>query len=126
MRISISGPHEIKNNGFQHSIANRLIRTLDRFSRRIDRVDVAITDENGPRGGIDKLCRIRAQMPGVEPFAVTARGESVWAALSLAATRVRRKVTTNLKRPRSQRERFRRHRWGDTVENAHLEIGERG
>ena len=113
MHISISGPEEIRSNGFQDSVANRLMRALTRFSRRIDRVDVAITDENGSRGGIDKHCRIRVQMPGVEPFVATAKDESPWAAVSRAVERARRKVTTRLKRPRSRRERFRRNRWQD-------------
>ncbi|MEZ6131272.1 MAG: HPF/RaiA family ribosome-associated protein [Planctomycetaceae bacterium] len=113
MHISISGPDEIRSNGFQDSVANRLMRALTRFSRRIDRVDVAITDENGSRGGIDKHCRIRVQMPGVEPFVATAKDESPWAAVSRAVERARRKVTTRLKRPRSRRERFRRNRWQD-------------
>lgn len=113
MHISISGPEEIRSNGFQDSVANRLMRALTRFSRRIDRVDVAITDENGSRGGIDKHCRIRVQMSGVKPFVASAKDESPWAAVSRAVERARRKVTTKLKRPRSQHERFRRNRWHD-------------
>ena len=110
MHISISGPDEIRNNEFQNSVVNRLVRSLDRFSRRIDRIEVAITDENGSRGGIDKHCRIRVQMHGIEPFVATAKDENPGAAVSRATTRARRKVMTKLKRPRSQRERFRRIR----------------
>lgn len=114
MHIKITGPKEIKNIGFRDTVANRLTQALIRFSRRIDRVDVAFTDENGPRGGIDKHCRIRVQMPGIQPFVASAKDESWWAAVSRAVIRVRRKLTTKLKRPRSQRERFRRRRWQDS------------
>ena len=110
MQISISGPDEIRNNEFQNLVENRLTRSLNRFSRRIDRIDVAITDENGSRGGIDKHCRIRVQMHGVEPFVATAKDENPGTAVSRATTRARRKVMTTLKRPQSQRERFRRNR----------------
>jgi hypothetical protein len=114
VHITITGPEEINKNGFRDTVANRLTQALIRFSRRIDRVDVAITDENGPRGGIDKHCRIRVQMPGIQPFVSTAKDESSWAAVSRAVTRARRQVTTKLTRPRSQRERFRRSRWQDS------------
>jgi putative sigma-54 modulation protein len=39
-------------------VERRLRFALSRFSGRIRRVDVFLADENGPRGGIDKTCRI--------------------------------------------------------------------
>lgn len=39
-------------------VERRLQFALSRFSGRIRRVDVFLADENGPRGGIDKTCRI--------------------------------------------------------------------
>jgi putative sigma-54 modulation protein len=41
-----------------HHVERRLCFALSRFSGRIRRVDVFLADENGPRGGIDKTCRI--------------------------------------------------------------------
>jgi len=109
MNISITAPAEIKTNGFCDSIESQLERALARFAHRIARVDIALTDQNGPRGGVDKRCRVRVQMPGFEPFAATAQDENPWAAVTNAARRARRMVTTKLKRPRSRRERGRRN-----------------
>ncbi len=39
-------------------VERRLRFALSGFSGRIRRVDVFLADENGPRGGIDKTCRI--------------------------------------------------------------------
>jgi putative sigma-54 modulation protein len=39
-------------------IERRLRFALSRFSGRIRRVNVFLADQNGPRGGIDKTCRI--------------------------------------------------------------------
>ena len=39
-------------------VERRLRFALTRFSGRIGRVNVFLTDQNGPRGGIDKTCRI--------------------------------------------------------------------
>jgi ribosome-associated translation inhibitor RaiA len=116
MNISITGHEDVRKHRFRDSVTNRLRRMLSLFSRRIARVDVAITDENGPRGGVDKHCRIRVCMPGVAPFVATATDANSWAAVNRAATRARRKVMTQLKRRRSQRERLRRtHRHKDVA-----------
>lgn len=115
MRISITGPDVVSSKRLQLAIEERLERAFQRVSHRIDRVDVAVTDENGPRGGVDKQCRIRVYMPGFEPFVATAKGEHRWAAISRAVIRARRKVMTNLKRPQSVRERLRRQHGNDTA-----------
>ena len=39
-------------------IERRLQFALARFSGRIQRVNVFLQDQNGPRGGVDKTCRI--------------------------------------------------------------------
>ncbi|MFM7137885.1 MAG: HPF/RaiA family ribosome-associated protein [Planctomycetota bacterium] len=39
-------------------VERRLRFALARFSGRIGRVNVFLADQNGPRGGIDKTCRI--------------------------------------------------------------------
>lgn len=39
-------------------VERRLRFALTRFSGRIGRVSVFLADQNGPRGGIDKTCRI--------------------------------------------------------------------
>ena len=39
-------------------IERRLRFALDRFGDRIARVFVFLHDRNGPRGGIDKICRV--------------------------------------------------------------------
>lgn len=39
-------------------LERRLRFALSRFEGRIHRVEVFLADENGPRGGVDKTCRI--------------------------------------------------------------------
>ncbi|QDS99552.1 hypothetical protein HG15A2_28760 [Adhaeretor mobilis] len=80
-------------------MANRLMKTLARFSDRITRVDVTLTDENGPRGGVDKRCRLSVIMPGNGELATSAKDENPWKAIDRAVRRARRIVVTKLKRP---------------------------
>lgn len=43
-------------------IERRLRFALSRFTGRIRRVNVFLADQNGPRGGIDKTCRILVRL----------------------------------------------------------------
>ncbi len=55
---------EIRSGGFSVTAAirsythRRLDFALGRFAGRIQRVNVFLGDVNGPKGGVDKLCRI--------------------------------------------------------------------
>jgi hypothetical protein len=45
---------------------------LSKYSEQITRVEVHLSDENGPKEGInDKRCMIEARLEGMKPFAVT-------------------------------------------------------
>ena len=51
-------------------IDRRVRMVMGRFGRKIARVSVRISDVNGPRGGVDKLCRIEARFWGSLPVIV--------------------------------------------------------
>jgi len=59
---------QVRGQGTELSIALRahaercLGFALRRFARRIDRVTVWLEDVNGPRGGVDKRCRIAVRL----------------------------------------------------------------
>jgi ribosome-associated translation inhibitor RaiA len=78
----------------------RVSSALDRFERRLRRVAIVIEDVNGPKGGADKRCRIRAT--GERGFAVQAQGTdiSVLAAVDRAADAIARNVSKAVGRQR--------------------------
>jgi len=51
-------------------IDRRVRMVMGRFGRKIARVSVRISDVNGPRGGVDKLCRIETRFWGNLPVVV--------------------------------------------------------
>ncbi|MBN1854400.1 MAG: hypothetical protein JW829_16840, partial [Pirellulales bacterium] len=55
----------------QEFIDLRLHFALGRFADIIDRVSIRIEDTNGPRGGIDKRCRIVVKLRGFQREQVT-------------------------------------------------------
>lgn len=108
MRIQISAPSDAKRHHFLDSVIEQLTKTLARFSKRITSVNVTLTDENGPRGGIDKQCRVSIVMPRLGQLSASATHENPSAAVAQAADRMRRVVLTKLKRPKSLQSRKRR------------------
>jgi putative sigma-54 modulation protein len=71
----------------------RVAAALDRFESRLRLVTVTVEDVNGPKGGADKRCRIRAL--GERGFAVqaTATDLTVGAAVDRAADAIGRNVS---------------------------------
>jgi putative sigma-54 modulation protein len=83
MNLDVRGVKYELNEALLEHIERRLRFALGRFAGRIAGVSARLSDVNGPRGGIDKRCRIavaliprgvvRVEAAGDDPFALTAR-----------------------------------------------------
>jgi ribosome-associated translation inhibitor RaiA len=78
----------------------KLGRKLGRHAPEIERASVRIDDVNGPRGGVDKRCRIKIVLSGLPSVVVEQQHESLHAAFDGALDRVLRAVRQTLKRRR--------------------------
>lgn len=56
--LSIVDRSELLSDELRHLIERRLLFALARFDSRIVQVEFVVNDENGPRGGVDKTCRV--------------------------------------------------------------------
>lgn len=76
---------------------------LGKFASAIERVSVRVFDANGPRGGVDKLCRIKVVLSGLPSVVFESQASSLTDALNgaLAGTErsVRRSVQRRLTKP---------------------------
>jgi len=79
-------------------VRRRLEFVLTRRNERIQRVTVRVGDENGPRGGIDKYCRIRVHLVAAPVAIVKEVGGNLYAAIDRAADRVGQAVRKHLDR----------------------------
>jgi len=84
-------------------LAQRLQFALGRFAGRIRRVSTFFEDQNGPRGGVDKFCRIVVRLvDGSELVAEVVDVE--WeVAVDRATTRIGHTVGREVARKRSSR-----------------------
>ena len=92
MNMQISAKHLTVNPTLLDIIERRLHFALGRFSGTIHSVAVNMRDENGPRGGVDKACRIIVKIRGVEDVIVEGRGHSLQAVVNRTADRAGRAV----------------------------------
>lgn len=81
-------------------LRRKLGSKLGKFARAIERVSVRIKDVNGPRGGIDKLCRIKVVLSGLPSVVVEQQHASLQAAVERALRRTERAVKRNVQRRR--------------------------
>lgn len=85
----------------EHAVASG----LDRFKHTIREVRLSVVDVNGPRGGLDKMCRVMLRMKPAGMLVATAHGTSP----EHAATEALRRLNENIARTLSRRrKRFRR------------------
>ncbi len=110
MRFSVSGDRVRVTTGLREYIDRRLYFALGRFSTAIDNVSVRVGDVNGPRGGVDKRCRIvvKLRASGSNPIAVDDHDEDLHAAVARASGRAGRTVARAIERKRRKKAYHRR------------------
>lgn len=99
---------ELKDNGVSRPkdlpdhIERRLRFALARFGSRIEKVIVFLHDHNGPKGGIDKVCRVIVKTRGCGAV-VAAVIDSEWVvAVDRATTRIGHTVARQIERLRDR------------------------
>lgn len=98
---------EIRTRGFaitpglQAYVERRLAFAFDRHEDRIGRVKVTLGDVNGPKGGLDKSCRVEARVRGGRTVHVSVVDADAYAAIAVAARRAGRAVARAIERERA-------------------------
>jgi ribosome-associated translation inhibitor RaiA len=86
------------STALREHILRRLGFALGPVADRVRSVSVSVGDENGPRGGADKYCSIRAEVDGRDAVFVRDRHADLYAAISLAAARAGRAALRAVRR----------------------------
>src|SRR5262249_1792740 len=73
-------------------VRTQLGRALGSMAPRIERITVRFEDMNGPRGGVDTICRIKAVVSGEPSVVVEERGHNHVHALGRAPPRIKRSL----------------------------------
>ncbi|HVA01883.1 MAG TPA: HPF/RaiA family ribosome-associated protein [Terriglobia bacterium] len=76
---------------------------LRRFSHRVRRLRIYVADVNGPRGGVDKQCRVLLEVAPSGSLMLEETDVRLHEAMDRAAGRLRRCVRRELKRQQARR-----------------------
>ncbi len=79
----------------------RLSYALGRFQREVSTVRVHLTDLNGPRGGLDKQCKMHAVLKGASAVMSEVTDSEFESAVTRAAKRLSRGLLRQIERRRN-------------------------
>ena len=100
MTFAIVDRSGILTGELREFVERRLLFALSRFESRIQRTTVVVADANGPRGGIDKSCRITVKLRRAGDVTITDQDVEVGSCIARAADRVGRAVARAIERTR--------------------------
>ena len=104
----------------------KLKSALGRFSDRVHDVKIRLTDINGPRGGEDIHCNIRAGLGALGTLTINETQRDPFAAIALASGRIGRHMSRRLSRANAKHKRRRGHRSNPRQESASTDVDPRG
>ena len=84
----------------RRTIRKKLGRRLGKFAPAIERVSVRVKDVNGPRGGIDQLCRIKVVLSDLPSVVFEAQDAVLDRAIERALAGTERTVRKSVRRRR--------------------------
>lgn len=90
--------NDLEGRLWQQSTASTLRQSLGRLFGLVASMKVRLDDVNGPRGGVDKRCKVEVLVHGSGPVAVSATARTWQASVDAVALRLRQKVLDQLHR----------------------------
>lgn len=103
MTIQFNTDNNIQGNeGLTAPLTSLIADKLDRFSQKISRLEVHLSNENGNKEGQnDKRCLLEARMEGKQPIAVTNLANSHEQAVEGAIDKLKTSLDTIIGRERN-------------------------
>lgn len=105
MQIQINSDRNIQaDERLAEFVRTTLKSKLNRYADHVTRIEVHLSDENGnnKHAGNDKRCMLEARPEGKEPVAITEFADTLGQALSGAADKMQRKLSSVLGKMRDK------------------------
>lgn len=100
MRITIQSQGFVMTAALQAYVEQRLKTALGWTGSRLRKLAVSLSDINGPRGGVDKRCKIQVQLAGAKAVVIEDTEADMYAAIDRAAERADRALVRRVQRQR--------------------------
>jgi putative sigma-54 modulation protein len=98
MRVDVRSRDIEVTAALREHVERRVRFALGRFDGQVQRVTARLVDDNGPRGGADKRCRLDVRVRAAGPVIVDDRDPDLYAAIDRAADRIGRAVARVVQR----------------------------
>ena len=98
MKMHIQARGFSLTDALREQAERRLRFALGSLAGRIRHVAMWLEDENGPRGGLDKRCRVKLAIEGQAPVVIEHLENDLYAAIDLATSRAGRTLARRLQR----------------------------
>lgn len=90
------------HEAFGAKLEDQLSNELSRFSEHITRLEVHLSDENGPRSGEnDKKCLLEARLKGRQPIAVSDMADTYELAVNGATEKLKKSLDSIVEQRRN-------------------------
>lgn len=103
MQLKIYAQDSIAIKPLRTLLKEKIIDMLSRMDQQVSRISVFLADQNGPRGGIDKVCRILVKLERGGEIAVEDRDTRWYSAVRGAAERLRSSIRRKLAKLRTRK-----------------------
>ena len=92
MKVLVNDKQNLLSETAITKAKSRAAASFAKFSDHVKAVDITVEDVNGPRGGVDKECRILVKLRKLNDVSVTVNQESISKAIPGAIDRAARSV----------------------------------
>ncbi len=102
MKVIVRGVHLSLTDALKNHVEEHLVKPLTRFyENEAAELDIQLLDNNGPKGGLDKECRVTAHFPGLSTQHVSEATEDLYKSIDLVRDRLKRIIKRELEKQRS-------------------------
>jgi putative sigma-54 modulation protein len=89
MKVLLRGVHLSLSDGLKAYVQEHLVDHIERLADdEAAEIDISLVDINGPKGGVDKECRVTVRLPGLSAIHVTETNETLHQAIDSARDRM--------------------------------------
>ncbi len=101
MKVLMRGVHLSLTDGLKAYVREHLVDHIERLcDDEAAELDVSLLDINGPKGGVDKECRVTVRMPGLAAIHITERSETLHQAIDATRDRLEKTLKRTLEKRR--------------------------
>jgi ribosomal subunit interface protein len=102
MKVLMRGVHLSLTDGLKAYVQEHLVDHIERLcdDQEASEIDISLVDINGPKGGVDKECRVTVRLPGLSAMHVTETAETLHQAIDAARDRMETALKRTLERRR--------------------------